>query len=64
MDLQPEPRRATAEGIALLSLPRGALVTQIQRAYYAEDGRPVETADTVVPTALCELVYEVSVATG
>jgi GntR family transcriptional regulator len=59
---QPEPRLATAEEIALLSLPRGALVTQIQRTYYAEDGQPVETADIVVPTSLCEIVYEVPTA--
>jgi GntR family transcriptional regulator len=58
---QPQPRHATAEEIALLGLARSALVTQIQRTYYAEDGRAVETADIVVPTALCEIVYEVPI---
>ncbi|SCK12738.1 GntR family transcriptional regulator [Streptomyces sp. WMMB 322] len=59
---RPEPRLATAEELALLSLPRGALVTQIQRTYYSDEGRPVETADIVVPAALCELVYEIPVS--
>ncbi|GGO58392.1 GntR family transcriptional regulator [Streptomyces daqingensis] len=59
---QPEPRHATAEEIALLGLTRSALVTQIQRTYYSDEGRPVETADIVVPTSLCEIVYEVPIA--
>jgi GntR family transcriptional regulator len=31
------------------------------RTYYAEDGRPVETADIVVPAPTCDIVYEVPV---
>lgn len=56
---RPEPRRATAEEITLLGLQREALVTYITRTYYADYGRPVETADTVVPAVSCEIVYEV-----
>ncbi|QPP07550.1 GntR family transcriptional regulator [Streptomyces bathyalis] len=59
---QPEPRQATAQEIALLGLTRSALVTQIQRTYYGDDGRPVETADIVVPASLCEIVYEVPIS--
>lgn len=39
-------------------------MTRIQRAYYANDGRPVETADIVVPTARCEIVYEAQTSPG
>ncbi|MEU3074569.1 GntR family transcriptional regulator [Streptomyces laurentii] len=59
---QPEPRRATAEEASLLGVQKGALVTHIRRTYYSDDGRPVETADIVVPAALCEIVYEVPIS--
>ncbi|MEU7132952.1 GntR family transcriptional regulator [Streptomyces sp. NPDC046261] len=59
---QPEPGHATAEEATLLGVQRGALVTRIQRTYYSDDGRPVETADIVVPAGLCEIVYEVPVS--
>ncbi|MEW1866364.1 GntR family transcriptional regulator [Streptomyces sp. NPDC088194] len=58
---QPSPRVVTAEEAALLGVQKGTLATHIQRTYYAEDGRPVETADIVVPANLCEVVYEVPV---
>jgi GntR family transcriptional regulator len=61
---QPEPRHATAEEIAPLGLARSAPVTRIQRTYYGEDGRAVETADIVVPASLCESVYEVPISGG
>lgn len=59
---QPSPRTATAEEAALLGTQKGALVTHIQRTYYADDGRAVETADIVVPATRCEIVYEVPVS--
>ncbi|MFJ4014501.1 GntR family transcriptional regulator [Streptomyces sp. NPDC090026] len=59
---QPEPRHATAEEVTLLGIQKAALVTHIRRTYYSDDGRPVETADIVVPAALCEIVYEVPVS--
>ncbi len=58
---QPSPRAVSAEESTLLGVPKGTLVTHIARTYYAEDGRPVETADIVVPAPLCEIVYEVPV---
>lgn len=58
---QPEPGQATAAEAQLLGVPRGALVTRIQRTYYGDDGRPVETADIVVPATHCEIIYEVPV---
>ncbi|WFB08608.1 GntR family transcriptional regulator [Streptomyces sp. LX-29] len=58
---QPEPRLATADEANLLGVPKGALVTHIQRTYYSEDGRPVETADIVIPAAYSEIVYEIPV---
>lgn len=59
---QPEPRQATAEDASLLGIQKASLVTHIRRTYYSEQGRPVETADIVVPAALCEIVYEVPVS--
>ncbi|MCH0542081.1 GntR family transcriptional regulator [Streptomyces sp. MUM 203J] len=56
---QPEPRQATAEEASLLGITKAALVTHIRRTYYSDQGQPVETADIVVPAALCEIVYEV-----
>ncbi|MYS22576.1 transcriptional regulator, GntR family [Streptomyces sp. DvalAA-14] len=59
---QPSPRAVTAEEAALLGVQKGTLATHIERTYYSEDGRPVETADIVVPASLCEIVYEVPVS--
>lgn len=61
---QPEPGQATADEAQLLGIPRGSLVTRIQRTYYANDGRPAETADVVVPAANCEIVYEVQISSA
>ncbi|MBF6045483.1 UTRA domain-containing protein [Streptomyces sp. NRRL B-1677] len=58
---RPEPGRANAEEAHLLGILKGAMVTRIQRTYYSDDGRAVETADIVVPAALCEIVYRISV---
>jgi GntR family transcriptional regulator len=58
---QPEPRQATAEEASLPGIQKAALVTHIRRTYYSDDGRPVETADIVVPAAHCEIVYEVPI---
>ncbi|AVZ72771.1 GntR family transcriptional regulator [Streptomyces lunaelactis] len=59
---QPEPRQATAEEASLLGIQKAALVTHIRRTYYSDQGQPVETADIVVPVALCEIVYEVPIS--
>ncbi|MFI9269781.1 GntR family transcriptional regulator [Kitasatospora sp. NPDC052896] len=58
---QPEPRHVTDEEASLLGIQRGSLVTHIRRTYFSTEGRPVETADIVVPASLCELVYEVPI---
>lgn len=58
---EPAPRVVTAKEAGLLGVVKGSLVTNICRTYYAEDGHPVETADIVVPTALCEIVYEIPI---
>jgi GntR family transcriptional regulator len=59
---QPEPRQASAEEASLLGIQKGALVTHIRRTYYSDQGRPVETADVVIPAALCEIVYEIPIS--
>lgn len=58
---EPEPRQATNDEAHLLGVPKGAQVTHIQRTYFNDDGRPVETADVVVPAAYCEIVYEIPI---
>ncbi|MFB6564282.1 GntR family transcriptional regulator [Streptomyces sp. NPDC056400] len=58
---QPEPRQASAEEASLLGIQKAALVTHIRRTYYSDQGHPVETADIVVPAALCEIVYEIPI---
>ncbi|GAA2420735.1 hypothetical protein GCM10010421_02600 [Streptomyces glaucus] len=58
---EPEPRQAAAEEASLPGIQKAALVTHIRRTYYSDDGRPVETADIVVPAARCEIVYEIPV---
>ncbi|MEU5805604.1 GntR family transcriptional regulator [Streptomyces sp. NPDC047718] len=59
---QPEPRQATAEEASLLGIQKAALVTHIRRTYYSDQGQPVETADIIIPAALCEIVYEIPVS--
>ncbi|MCZ1010210.1 GntR family transcriptional regulator [Streptomyces lydicus] len=58
---QPEPRQANAEEASLLGIQKASLVTHIRRTYYSDQGRPVETADIIVPAALCEIVYEIPI---
>ncbi|MFI6448160.1 GntR family transcriptional regulator [Kitasatospora sp. NPDC050543] len=57
----PRPARATQEQAHLLGISTGDQVTVIERTYYDLDGRPVETADIVVPEALWEIAYEIPV---
>ncbi|MGW8971940.1 GntR family transcriptional regulator [Streptomyces platensis] len=59
---QPEPRQANTEEASLLGIQKASLVTHIRRTYYSDQGRPVETADIVVPAALCEIVYEILIS--
>ncbi|CAM5440101.1 hypothetical protein SFIMM107S_01724 [Streptomyces griseus] len=58
---QPEPQLATAEESLLLGIQKAAFVSHIKRTYYSDQGRRVETADIVLPAALCEIVYEVPI---
>ncbi|MER7826888.1 GntR family transcriptional regulator [Streptomyces sp. NPDC096097] len=59
---QPEPRQATADEASLLGIQKAALVTHIRRTYYSDQGQPVETADIIIPAALCEIAYEIPVS--
>ncbi|OON81015.1 GntR family transcriptional regulator [Streptomyces tsukubensis] len=58
---QPEPRQANAQEASLLGIQKASLVTHIRRTYYSDQGQPVETADIVIPAALCEIVYEIPI---
>ncbi|CAL9659391.1 GntR family transcriptional regulator [Streptomyces sp. enrichment culture] len=57
----PRPARATREQAHLLGIGLGDLVLRIERTIFATDGRPVETADIVIPDARREVVYEFGV---
>ncbi|MBW8798846.1 MAG: GntR family transcriptional regulator [Streptomyces sp.] len=57
----PRPARATRAQANLLGIGAGDLVLLIERTIYDVDGRPVETADMVVPDVSREVVYEFEV---
>ncbi|MEU8958026.1 GntR family transcriptional regulator [Streptomyces sp. NPDC048518] len=54
----PRPARATQAQANLLGISVGDLVLQLERTIYDTDGRPVETADMVIPDVRREVVYE------
>ncbi|MFB6513669.1 GntR family transcriptional regulator [Streptomyces virginiae] len=54
----PRPGLASQEQATLLGVNLGALVQKIERTYYDAEGRPVETADIIVPDIRGEIVYE------
>lgn len=57
----PRPARASQEQANLLGISVGDLVMEIERTYYDADGRPVETADIVVPDIRWEIAYEIGI---
>ncbi|MEU6371725.1 GntR family transcriptional regulator [Streptomyces sp. NPDC046909] len=57
----PRPARATRAQANLLGIGFGDLVLQIERTIYDTGGRPVETADIVIPDARREVAYEFAV---
>jgi len=57
----PRPARATQTQANLLGISVGDLVLQIERTIYDTDGRPVETADIVIPDVRREVAYEFGV---
>ncbi|MFC5718691.1 GntR family transcriptional regulator [Streptomyces gamaensis] len=57
----PRPARATQAQANLLGISLGDLVIEIERTYYDTDGRPVETADIVVPDVRWEIAYEIAI---
>lgn len=57
----PRPARATQERANLLGIGVGDLVLEIERTIYDIEGRPVETADIVIPDVRREVVYEFKV---
>ncbi|MGW7539627.1 GntR family transcriptional regulator [Streptomyces sp. NPDC054770] len=57
----PRPARATQAQANLLGIAAGDLVLAIERTIYDTGGRPVETADIVIPDVRREVVYEFAV---
>ena len=60
----PRPGRATQEEANMLGISVGDLLMRIERTYYDGDGRPVETADLVVPDVRWEIAYEIGIDRG
>ncbi|MFI6847527.1 GntR family transcriptional regulator [Kitasatospora sp. NBC_00085] len=58
---RPRPAHATREQANLLGISTGDLVLRIERTIYDTGGRPVETADIVIPDGRREVVYEFGV---
>ncbi|RKE21323.1 GntR family transcriptional regulator [Streptomyces sp. TLI_171] len=58
---RPRPARASAEQATLLGITAGDLVTVVERTYLDDTGRPVETADLVIPDSRWEIGYELPV---
>jgi GntR family transcriptional regulator len=58
-----EPRKATPVEAAKLGIQRNALITHIRRTHVADDDRRVETADIVIPTVHCKVMYEIPITT-
>ena len=57
----PRPGRASQEQANLLGISVGDLVTLIERTYYDTEGRPVETADIIVPDVRWEIAYVIPI---
>jgi len=55
---RPRPARPTSEQATLLGIGSNDLVTVVERTYLDESGRPVETADLVIPDSRWEIRYE------
>ncbi|MFC8721104.1 GntR family transcriptional regulator [Kitasatospora sp. NPDC057198] len=55
---RPRPARPTAEQATLLGITSNDLVTVVERTYLDDSGRPVETADLVIPDYRWEIRYE------
>ena len=60
----PHPARATQAQANLLGISVGDLLLEIERTYYDSDGRPVETADIVIPDVRWEVAYEFGLEPG
>ncbi|BAJ30923.1 MULTISPECIES: GntR family transcriptional regulator [Kitasatospora] len=58
------PSRANAEQAALLGITAGDAVTLIERTYLDDSGRPVETADLVIPDSRWDICYELPLETA
>ena len=60
----PRCAQVTREQAHHLGVAAGAPATAIERTHYDRDGRPVETADLLVPTSRWEPVYEFRLDSG
>lgn len=60
----PRPARADQAQARLLGIGVGELITEIERTYYAVDGRAVETADIVIADRRSEIAYEIDFRPG
>ncbi|MFF4647713.1 GntR family transcriptional regulator [Streptomyces sp. NPDC001389] len=54
------PAQADREQAQQLGIPAGSLVTVIERTHLDSDGRPVETADLVIPADRWDIDYDIT----
>ncbi|MCM2424227.1 GntR family transcriptional regulator [Streptomyces sp. RKAG293] len=55
----PRPVQIDRDQAQQLAVAAGSQATLIERTHYATDGRPVETADIVVPAGLWDITYDI-----
>ncbi|MET9603158.1 GntR family transcriptional regulator [Streptomyces sp. NPDC006459] len=57
---RPRPVQVDRDQAQQLGIPAGTLATMIERTYYDSTGRPVETADLLVPAHRWALDYDIA----
>ncbi|WP_127454834.1 UTRA domain-containing protein [Streptomyces sp. B29(2018)] len=61
---RPRPVQVNRNQAHLLGIATGAQATLIERTHYDADGRPVETADTLVPADRWDIEYDITLPTS
>ncbi|MEU6213106.1 GntR family transcriptional regulator [Streptomyces sp. NPDC047023] len=57
---RPRPVQVDRDQAQQLGIPAGTLATLIERTYYDDVGRPVETADLLIPAHRWALAYDIT----
>ncbi|MFJ2598742.1 GntR family transcriptional regulator [Streptomyces erythrochromogenes] len=57
---QPRPVQVDRDQAQQLGIPAGTLATMIERTFYDSTGRPVETADLLIPAHRWSVAYDIA----